>query len=85
MNELQKPNGGPVVMQPATTTPAFNFFDPVQFDTIQRVCSFFASSDLVPDNYKAQLKPLPAGLMKIPSPQSRRKTPQSKQRQLPIA
>lgn len=61
MNELQKPNGGAVVMQPATTTPAFNFFDPVQFETMQRVCSFFASSDLVPDNYKAQLKPFPAG------------------------
>ena len=44
-----------------TTSPAFNFFDPVQFDTMQRVCSFFASSDLVPDNYKAQLKPFPAG------------------------
>ena len=61
MNELQKTNGG-VMMQPTiTTSPAFNFFDPVQFDTMQRVCSFFASSDLVPDNYKAQLKPLPAG------------------------
>ena len=61
MNELQKPNGGAVVMQPATTTPAFNFFDPVQFETMQRVCSFFASSDLVPENYKATLKPFPPG------------------------
>ena len=61
MNELQKPNGCAVVMQPATTTPAFNFFDPVQFETMQRVCSFFASSDLVPDNYKVTLKPFPAG------------------------
>ena len=61
MNELQKPNGGAVVMQPATTTPAFNFFDPVQFETMQRVCSFFASSDLVPENYKATLKPIPPG------------------------
>lgn len=60
MNELQKTNGGTVAMQPATQT-GFNFFDPVQFDTMQRVCSFFASSDLVPDNYKAQLKPFPAG------------------------
>ena len=60
MNELQKINGG-AMMQSTTTSPAFNFFDPVQFDTMQRVCSFFASSDLVPDNYKAQLKPFPAG------------------------
>lgn len=60
MNELQKTNGG-AMMQTTTTNPAFNFFDPVQFDTMQRVCSFFASSDLVPDNYKAQLKPFPAG------------------------
>lgn len=60
MNDLAKNNGGAIV-QTTTTNPAFNFFDPVQFDTMQRVCSFFASSDLVPDNYKAQLKPLPAG------------------------
>ena len=60
MNEVQKNNGGTVAMQPSTQT-GFNFFDPVQFDTMQRVCSFFASSDLVPDNYKAQLKPIPAG------------------------
>ena len=61
MNELQKTNGGAMMQTTTTTSPAFNFFDPVQFDTMQRVCSFFASSDLVPDNYKAQLKPLPAG------------------------
>lgn len=60
MNDLVKNNGGATV-QTTTTNPAFNFFDPVQFDTMQRVCSFFASSDLVPDNYKAQLKPFPAG------------------------
>lgn len=60
MNDLAKNNGGAIV-QTTTTNPAFNFFDPVQFDTMQRVCSFFASSDLVPDNYKAQLKPFPAG------------------------
>ena len=61
MNELQKTNGGAMMQTTTTTSPAFNFFDPVQFDTMQRVCSFFASSDLVPDNYKAQLKPFPAG------------------------
>ena len=60
MNDLAKNNGGAIV-QTTTTNPASNFFDPVQFDTMQRVCSFFASSDLVPDNYKAQLKPFPAG------------------------
>ena len=60
MNDLAKNNGGAIV-QTTTTNPAFNFFDSVQFDTMQRVCSFFASSDLVPDNYKAQLKPFPAG------------------------
>ena len=61
MNELQKTNGGALMQTTTSTSLAFNFFDPVQFDTMQRVCSFFASSDLVPDNYKAQLKPFPAG------------------------
>ena len=60
MNELQKTNGGTVAMQPATQT-GFNFFDPVQFDTMQRVCQMFASSDLVPDTYRAVIKPIPAG------------------------
>ena len=40
---------------------AFNFFDPNQFETIQRVSKMFASSDLVPDNYKPTLKPFPTG------------------------
>lgn len=40
---------------------AFNFFDPVQFETMQRVSKMFASSDLVPDNYK------PVGLRAIPN------------------
>ena len=30
----------------------FNFFDPLQFETMQRVCRMFASSELVPDMYK---------------------------------
>lgn len=38
---------------------AFNFFDPVQFETMQRVCKLFASSELVPDMYRAELKPIP--------------------------
>jgi hypothetical protein len=32
--------------------PQFNFFDPVQFETMQRICKLFASSELVPDMYK---------------------------------
>jgi hypothetical protein len=35
-----------------TAQPCFNFFDPVQFDTMQRVCKLFASSELVPEMYK---------------------------------
>jgi hypothetical protein len=40
---------------PETMTPPpviFNFFDPVQFETMQRVCKMFANSELVPDMYK---------------------------------
>ena len=60
MNEIQKANpiGG------VTTTNAmnagFNIFDPVQFGTMQRFCKLLASSDLVPDNYKMNLKHIPA-------------------------
>lgn len=35
----------------------FNFFDPVQFETMQRVCKLFSSSELVPDMYKTNLNP----------------------------
>ncbi|MCM1168823.1 MAG: hypothetical protein NC324_02690 [Bacteroides sp.] len=35
---------------------ALNFFDPVQFETMQRVCKMFANSELVPDMYKASDK-----------------------------
>lgn len=31
---------------------AFDFFNPVQFETMQRVCKMFSSSELVPDMYK---------------------------------
>lgn len=34
----------------------FNFFDPVQFETMQRVCKLFASSELVPEMYKISEK-----------------------------
>lgn len=30
----------------------FNFFDPVHFETMQRVCQMFASSELVPEMYR---------------------------------
>ncbi len=30
----------------------FNFFDPIQFETMQRVCKLYAHSELVPDIYK---------------------------------
>lgn len=54
-NELQpKGNNAVVVAQPPQV--GFNFFDPVQFDTMQRVCKLFASSELVPDMYKASDK-----------------------------
>lgn len=39
--------------QQAEASTSFNFFDPVQFDTMQRVCKMFASSELVPDMYRA--------------------------------
>lgn len=44
----------PAVAQPQQTTAVanFNFFDPVQFETMQRVCTLFANSELVPDMYR---------------------------------
>ena len=54
MNELAKMNGGGVVVaQPTPSSAVVNFFDPTQFETMQRVCKMFASSELVPDMYKA--------------------------------
>lgn len=41
-----------VAVQPAQAQ-AVNFFDALQFETMQRVCKMFASSELVPDMYKA--------------------------------
>lgn len=42
------------VRQPQTQSVAtFNFFDKEQFDTMQRVCKLFASSELVPEMYRA--------------------------------
>lgn len=46
--------------QVATTSESrhteFNFLDPLQFETMQRACTLFASSDLVPDNYQISEK-----------------------------
>lgn len=58
-NEIQKQNPVGVVTTTAPATVGFNFFDPVQFETMQRVCKMFASSDLVPDTYKPKMKPIP--------------------------
>lgn len=41
-----------VVPQGGSTPTMVNLFDPQQFATLQRICKFFASSDLVPDMYK---------------------------------
>lgn len=46
-------------MQPTSSVATFNFFDPTQFETMQRVCKLFAYSELVPDIYKVVSKPLP--------------------------
>lgn len=35
---------------------SFNYFDPEQFQIMQRICSVFASSELVPDMYRASDK-----------------------------
>ncbi len=42
-----------LMVQQPTAPVVFNFFDPQQFDTMQRVCKMFANSELVPDMYKA--------------------------------
>lgn len=56
MNELVKINPGMIAVQPAQAQAIVNFFDPLQFETMQRVCKMFASSELVPDMYKASGK-----------------------------
>lgn len=45
-----------IAVQPAQAQAIVNFFDPLQFETMQRVCKMFASSELVPDMYKASGK-----------------------------
>lgn len=61
MNDLQKQGqaNGALAIQQAQNPVVFNFFDPQQFETMQRVCKMFASSDLVPDMYKvSQTNPI---------------------------
>lgn len=60
MNEIQKQNPTGLVTVTSPMNAGFNFFDPAQFETMQRVCKMFSSSDLVPDNYKPNYKPIPA-------------------------
>lgn len=59
MNEIQKTNSGAIVAQPQNQV-GFNFFDPEQFNTMQRVCKLFAYSELVPDMYKVKYDQIPA-------------------------
>ena len=59
MNEIQKTNGSAIVAQPQNQV-GFNFFDPEQFNTMQRVCRLFANSELVPDMYKVKYDQIPA-------------------------
>lgn len=56
MSELVKVTPGVATLQQAPQQAVVNFFDPVQFDTMQRVCKMFASSELVPDMYKSSEK-----------------------------
>lgn len=57
MNDLNSKNVHfPASTQQASVQPSVNFFDPAQFDTMQRVCKMFASSELVPDMYKTSEK-----------------------------
>lgn len=45
-----------LVVQQQSAPVVFNFFDPQQFETMQRVCKMFANSELVPDMYKTSDK-----------------------------
>lgn len=58
MNDLQKQGqaNGALATQQSQSPVVFNFFDPQQFETMQRVCKLFASSELVPDMYKISEK-----------------------------
>jgi len=53
---MEKENNQLVVQQEKNAPVVFNFFDPVQFETMQRICRMFANSELVPDMYKVSEK-----------------------------
>lgn len=61
MNEMQKANGGAMVVAQPQNQVGFNFFDPEQFNTMQHVCKLFANSELVPDMYKVKYEQIPVG------------------------
>lgn len=61
MNEMQKTNGGVMAVAQPQNQVGFNFFDPEQFNTMQRVCKLFANSELVPDMYKVKYEQIPVG------------------------
>jgi hypothetical protein len=64
---MEKNSSIQTVQQSSSTEVAkFNFFDPVQFETMQRVCKLFSSSELVPDMYKTDLTPDKEGKAKNP-------------------
>lgn len=58
MNDLQKQGqvNRTLATQQSQSPVVFNFFDPQQFETMQRVCKMFANSELVPDMYKVSEK-----------------------------
>jgi len=57
MNELVQATPAVGAINVAQAQPqVVNFFDPAQFEIMQRVCKLFASSELVPDMYKASEK-----------------------------
>lgn len=58
---MEKKNQMVAATNNAVQPVAFNFFDPAQFETMQRVSRMFAASDLVPDNYKPKLEYVPSG------------------------
>ena len=58
---MQKANGGAMVVAQPQSQVGFNFFDPEQFNTMQRVCKLFANSELVPDMYKVKYEQIPVG------------------------
>lgn len=45
-----------IVKQPGNAVAQFNYFDSEQFATMQRLCTMFANSELVPEMYKVSEK-----------------------------